>query len=116
MRVAVLSFWHVHGKDYANEAVAHPGTELVAIWDEDATRGQAMATQYGVEFIADYTVLLARTDIDGVIVTSPTNMHRSLCGILVRSWPSLSNSVKTNRPWPARWPAITKGSATSITY
>ena len=78
MRVAVLSFWHVHGKDYANEAVAHPGTELVAIWDEDAIRGQAMATQYGVEFIADYRQVLARSDIEGVIVTSPTNMHREL--------------------------------------
>lgn len=78
MRVAVLSFWHVHGKDYANEAVAHPETELVALWDEDASRGQAMATHYGVPFVSDYRDILARPDIDGVIVTSPTNMHREL--------------------------------------
>ena len=30
----------MHGKDYANEAVTHPNTELVAIWDEHATRGR----------------------------------------------------------------------------
>jgi predicted dehydrogenase len=78
MRVAVLSFWHVHGKDYANEAVAHPGTELVAIWDEDAARGHAMATHYGVEFIAEYRDVLARSDIAGVIITAPTAMHREL--------------------------------------
>lgn len=78
MRVAVLSFWHVHGKDYANEAVAHPQTDLVALWDEDATRGNAMAAHYNVPFVSDYREILARKDIDGVIITSPTNMHREL--------------------------------------
>lgn len=78
MRVAVLSFWHVHGKDYANEAVAHPGTDLVAIWDEDESRGNAMAAQYNVPFVSDYRDILARPDIDGVVITSPTNMHREL--------------------------------------
>src|SRR5215203_5198136 len=34
-RVAVLSFWHVHAKDYALETKEHPGTEITAVWDED---------------------------------------------------------------------------------
>ncbi len=34
--------------------------------------------ELGVEFVADYAALLARRDIDGVVVTSPTNRHREL--------------------------------------
>jgi hypothetical protein len=39
-RIAVLSFWHVHAKDYALETKEHPGTEITAVWDEDRERGQ----------------------------------------------------------------------------
>ena len=39
VRVAVLGFWHVHAADYADLAAAHPETELVAVWDDDAERG-----------------------------------------------------------------------------
>ena len=35
IRVAMLSFWHVHAKDYARLAAEHPDTEIVAVWDED---------------------------------------------------------------------------------
>src|SRR5688572_14193900 len=78
IRVAVLSFWHVHGKDYAKEALDHPETDLVAIWDEVPERGQAEAVQRGVRFYDDLDELLAQPDIDGVIVTTPTNIHRDV--------------------------------------
>ena len=78
IRVAVLSFWHVHGKDYAREAEQHPGTEVVAVWDEVPARGRAEAAQRGVDFHDDLDALLARPDIDGVIVTTPTNIHREV--------------------------------------
>jgi hypothetical protein len=35
-RVAILRFWHAHAQDYAREAEAHPGTEIAAVWDEEA--------------------------------------------------------------------------------
>jgi predicted dehydrogenase len=76
IRLAVLSFWHVHADDYAREAVAHPRTEIVAAWDEDPERGHAKAQTLGAAFHEDLAELLARTDIDGVIVTTPTNAHR----------------------------------------
>src|SRR4051794_1686190 len=78
IRIAVLSFWHVHGRDYARETDDHPETELVAIWDESPARGQAEATQRGVRFYADLDELLAQPDIDGVVVTTPTSMHREV--------------------------------------
>ncbi len=78
IRVAMLSFWHVHGKDYAGDAEAHPATEIAAIWDENPARGQAEAGQRGVPFFAQLDELLAQPDIDGVIVDSPTNLHHAV--------------------------------------
>ena len=78
MRVAMLGFWHVHAKDYAAEAQAHPDVEIVAAWDEDPTRGEAAAADLGVPFHADLAELLARPDVDGVIVTTRTTAHRDV--------------------------------------
>jgi 1,5-anhydro-D-fructose reductase (1,5-anhydro-D-mannitol-forming) len=78
IRVAVLSFWHVHGKDYARDADEHPETEVAAIWDELPERGRAEAEKRNVPFYASLDELLAQPSIDGVIVTTPTVMHRDV--------------------------------------
>jgi len=78
LKIATLSFWHVHAGDYSRQAQQHPGTELVAVWDDDAERGKAGAEQFGVEFTSDLDALLAREDIDGVVITTATNEHRDI--------------------------------------
>jgi predicted dehydrogenase len=78
LKIATLSFWHVHAGDYSRQAQAHPGTELVAVWDDDAERGRAGADQFGVEFTGDLDALLARDDLDGVVITTPTDVHRDI--------------------------------------
>ena len=78
LKVAVLGFWHVHAGDYSRQAQQHPDAELVAVWDDDAERGQGGADQFGVEFAGDLDALLAREDIDGVVITTATNEHRDL--------------------------------------
>ncbi|MDQ3854814.1 MAG: Gfo/Idh/MocA family oxidoreductase [Chloroflexota bacterium] len=78
IRVAILSFWHVHGRDYAREAEAHAETEVVAVWDEDPDRGRTEAKKRDVPYFESLDALLARPDIDGVIVTTPTSMHRDV--------------------------------------
>ena len=80
LRIAALSAWHVHAEEYAREAQQHPGTELVAVWDDDSARGSALAETLGVEFAPDLEALLAREDLDGVTVTTATSDHRDVIG------------------------------------
>lgn len=75
LAVAALGFWHVHGRDYARDAQEHPGTTLVAIWDDDPERGREAAERFGVEFVADLDELLARDTLDGVMITTSTDQH-----------------------------------------
>jgi 1,5-anhydro-D-fructose reductase (1,5-anhydro-D-mannitol-forming) len=78
LKIATLSFWHVHAGDYSRQAQEHPGTDLVAVWDDDAERGRAGADKFGVEFTGDLDALLARDDLDGVVITTPTDVHRDI--------------------------------------
>lgn len=83
LRIAALSAWHVHAEEYAREAQNHPDTELVAVWDEDAERGRALAENLGVEFAGDLEELLAREDLDGVTITTATTAHREVIGRVI---------------------------------
>ena len=78
IRIGMLSYWHLHAADYTREILEHPGAEIAAVWDEDAERGAAEAAALGVPFIADLDDLLARVDIDAVVVDTPTAAHRDV--------------------------------------
>lgn len=78
LRVAMLSFWHVHAKDYTRQALEHPGTQIVAAWDEEPARGRAQAAELQVPFYERLEDLLAQADIDAVIVDTPTAIHRDV--------------------------------------
>lgn len=78
IRVAVVSFWHVHAGDYARQATEHPDTKIVAVWDEIPERGRAAAAKLGVRFYEHLEDMLASPDIDAVIITTPTNVHREV--------------------------------------
>ncbi|MFE6968580.1 Gfo/Idh/MocA family protein [Isoptericola sp. NPDC057653] len=80
LRIAVLSAWHVHAEEYGRAAVDHPGTELVAVWDDDAERGRDLAERLGVEATTDLDALLGREDLDGVTVTAATSDHLEVIG------------------------------------
>ncbi|CAA9585076.1 MAG: hypothetical protein AVDCRST_MAG59-5367 [uncultured Thermomicrobiales bacterium] len=80
LRLALLGTWHVHAKDHAADALAHPGTEHVAVWDDDPARGAAFAAERGLPFEPDLGALLARADIGGVTVTAETTAHEPLIG------------------------------------
>ncbi|WP_170127103.1 Gfo/Idh/MocA family protein [Kineococcus rhizosphaerae] len=75
MNVAVLGCWHVHAKDYARSATAHPDTTLVAAWDHDPDLGRPLAQEFGIEYTDDLDALLARQDVHAVTVTTETTAH-----------------------------------------
>ncbi|HEY7035882.1 MAG TPA: Gfo/Idh/MocA family oxidoreductase [Thermomicrobiales bacterium] len=75
MRVGIISFAHGHANGNAQCLARLPDVELVAIADDDETRLRAAVARFGGEAYGDYRQLLARTDVDAVIVTSPNAQH-----------------------------------------
>lgn len=75
LKVAMLSQWHVHAWDYANQLRAMDNVKITAVWDEQPERGENWAKQLGAEFEKDLEVLLQRDDVDAVVVDTPTNLH-----------------------------------------
>ena len=78
VRVAMLSFAHVHAKDYAHQILDHPEAEIVCIWDDSEERGRAAADKYDVVYTNDLEATLGREDIDGVVVDAPTIQHTDI--------------------------------------
>ncbi|KRF05988.1 oxidoreductase [Paenibacillus sp. Soil766] len=78
IKVAMLSFWHVHAKDYARLAAEHTDTEIVAVWDEIGERGREKAEELGIPFYGSLDELLCNPEIDAVIVGTPTNRHHEV--------------------------------------
>lgn len=82
LRTALLSRWHVHADDYADEARLLDGIEIAAVWDEDPARGAAWARELAVPYVDDLDALLGDASVDAVIATTPTAAHRD---VLVRA-------------------------------
>jgi 1,5-anhydro-D-fructose reductase (1,5-anhydro-D-mannitol-forming) len=85
IRIGILSFWHVHARDYARDAEANPSTQITAVWDEDPERGRREAEARGVRFHADLDAILGAPDVDAVVVTTPTSAHRDVITAAARA-------------------------------
>lgn len=75
MNLGVISFAHAHVNAYLDVIADFPDTRAVAGWDGDPERGQPTCERYGLDWVPRLDELLARTDIDAVFITSPTNRH-----------------------------------------
>lgn len=78
VNVALLSKWHVHADDYAHQADQNEHLNIKLVWDEDAERGKKWGSKLGVPFEQDLKKVLTNPEIDAVIVSSPTNLHKEL--------------------------------------
>ena len=76
LRVGMISYAHVHA-DFRSRALRDiADVDIVAIADDNETRGRAAAATHGVEtFYSDYQSLLARDDIDLVFIHAENNRH-----------------------------------------
>ena len=78
LKVAMLSEWHLHAKDYQRQLLETGKVEIVAVWDEEPDRGAAWAEELCAVFYPSIDTLLAESDAEAVVVDSPTNMHLEL--------------------------------------
>lgn len=78
LNVAMLSYWHVHAKDYARQLMELKNVRITALWDEIPERGREEAESIGVDFEEDLDVLLSREDVDAVVINAPTNLHTQI--------------------------------------
>lgn len=79
IRIGIISFAHGHIHRYIQEIANFDDADVIVAWDADVQRGTENAEKYQLEWEPDLNKLLARTDIDTVFVTSPTNKHAEHC-------------------------------------
>ncbi len=56
-----------------------PQAKLLAVADIDEVRAKQIAQKTGAQFYQDYRELLAREDIDAVIIATPDHLHKEPC-------------------------------------
>ncbi len=61
------------GRTHAEAVRRLPQAQLIAI--HGGTRAPALAERYGVAFVPEKAALLARNDIDAIVVTTPHHLH-----------------------------------------
>ena len=76
--VGIISFAHLHAEGYAGCLTAMPDVHLVAIADEDEPRGRDAAARYGAEYMPDVAALLAREDLQAVVICTENARHKEI--------------------------------------
>jgi predicted dehydrogenase len=77
MKIAIMSFAHLHAEAYIQNLRAIPGVELLGIADDDNERGQLYAKRFGASLFESYEALLAARP-EAVLVCSENSKHRAL--------------------------------------
>ena len=75
IRVGILSWAHIHAEFRAKALKEIPQARVVAIADDDAARGQDAARRFEADLHSDWRELLARDDIDVVLIESENCRH-----------------------------------------
>lgn len=78
LRIALLSFAHVHADGYARHVANHPEAEIACVWDDDTARGQAAAQKFQVPYVNDLNEVLRRADVEAVVVNAETAKHKEV--------------------------------------
>ncbi len=78
VRIGIVSFAHGHVNAYAHQIKTFDDAQLAACWDDDEIRGRQNAETFAIDYHDDLRFLLARPDIDCVIIASETNKHADI--------------------------------------
>jgi len=74
--MGILSAAHLHADSYAPQLRALPNAQLVGLWDDNAARLAAKASEYACDAFAERDALLERCD--AVVIASENIHHRAL--------------------------------------
>jgi 1,5-anhydro-D-fructose reductase (1,5-anhydro-D-mannitol-forming) len=85
IRLALLGTWHLHAAHHVEAARRNRNTEVVAVWDENSDAGKAFAAEHALDFEAGLDAVLARSDIDGVVVDTATSDHPKVIAAACRA-------------------------------
>ena len=78
LRIAMLSFAHVHADGYANHVVNHPEAHLEMIWEDDAGRAKAASEKFHTPVSDNLEEVLSNPAVDAVVINAYTSQHRDL--------------------------------------
>ena len=80
VNIGVLGFAHSHLNGYLESWREHPeyGVKVIAGWDHDAARLQQAIAQHDLTAMDSAEGLLARADINGVLIAAETAYHAEL--------------------------------------
>lgn len=79
-RVGILGFAHSHVNSYCNQwrSNSDMGIEVTCGWDHDEARLARAVENHGIERASSADELLARDDVDAVVIASETSLHAEL--------------------------------------
>jgi predicted dehydrogenase len=80
IRVGILGFAHGHVNSYCVRWREQPelGVRVTAGWDHDPARLAQACKGFGIESVATVGEVLARPDVDAVVVAAETSLHADL--------------------------------------
>jgi predicted dehydrogenase len=80
-QIGILGFAHGHVNMYCAQWKQLPPEQVrvVAGWDHDAARAKAAKDQFGLELSENSAALLARPDVQAVVIAAETSRHAELC-------------------------------------
>ena len=84
LRVAMLSFAHVHANGYAEHVAKHPEAKLQVIWEDDEGRAKAAHEKFQVPVSMDLEAVLSDPQVDAVVINSYTSQHHDLMMAAIR--------------------------------
>jgi predicted dehydrogenase len=77
MKIGIMSFAHMHAFTYADCIACIDNAALMAVYDNDETRGKKAAEKFGVNYYHEMDEFL-QLDLDAVIICSENSHHKDM--------------------------------------
>ncbi len=84
IRVAVLGAGRI-GRIHASSVAANPRAELVVVADPIETAARSLADRLGCEAALDADAVIARDDVDAIVIGTPSDTHARLLMLAARA-------------------------------